>query len=61
MLELAIKLLKELDSPNRISGISMDPMLYNVTRVILLSALSAALSEFMGFDIKMFKIKGGFL
>ena len=61
VLELAIKLLKEFDSPNRISGISMDPMLYNVTRVILLSALSAALSEFMGFDIKMFKVRLGAL
>ena len=58
MLELATKLLKEFDSPHRISGISMDPMLYNVTRVVLLSAFSAAVSELLGFDVKMWKLKG---
>lgn len=58
VIELAIKLLKEFDSPNKISGISMDPLLYNLTRVVMLSALSAALSEFMGFDIKLLKVKG---
>jgi len=58
VLELAIKLLKEFESPNQISGLAMDPVVYNVTRVILFSALSAAMSELMGFDVKMWKLKG---
>ena len=59
VLDLAQKLLKEFDSPHVIAaGISMDPLLYNATRVVLFSALSAALSELMGFDVKLWKLKG---
>eukprot|EP00615_Pteridomonas_danica_P002055 CAMPEP_0114338292 /NCGR_PEP_ID=MMETSP0101-20121206/6941_1 /TAXON_ID=38822 ORGANISM="Pteridomonas danica, Strain PT" /NCGR_SAMPLE_ID=MMETSP0101 /ASSEMBLY_ACC=CAM_ASM_000211 /LENGTH=106 /DNA_ID=CAMNT_0001470829 /DNA_START=232 /DNA_END=552 /DNA_ORIENTATION=- len=58
VLELAMKLLKEFDSPHSISGLSMNPLLYNITRVVLFSALSTALSDSMGFDVKMWKMKG---
>ena len=53
VLKLAVKLLKELDSPNRVSGLSMSPTLVRVTRVILLSALSALVSDVFGFKLKV--------
>lgn len=34
----------------------MNPVLYNITRVVLLSALSAAASDVMGFKLKMWKL-----
>ncbi|KAG5193036.1 hypothetical protein JKP88DRAFT_291734 [Tribonema minus] len=56
VLSLATKLLKELDSPNKISGIRMNPMLVNVIRIVLLSALSAIMSETLGFKLKIVKL-----
>jgi hypothetical protein len=53
VLKLAVKLLRELDSPNRVSGLSMSPTLVRVTRVILLSALSALVSDVFGFKLKV--------
>ncbi|CAH0553513.1 unnamed protein product [Brassicogethes aeneus] len=57
VLKLAIDLLKELDSPFKISGLSANPILYNVTKLIILSALSGVLSEMLGFKLKLHKIK----
>ncbi|ETW08960.1 hypothetical protein, variant [Aphanomyces invadans] len=57
VLKLASKLLKELNSPNKISGLTMNPLLYNVTRVVVLSAFSSALSEVFGFKLKLWKMK----
>lgn len=57
VLKLAMKLLKELHSPNKISGLTMNPLLYNITRVVVLSAFSAALSEIFGFKLKLWKLK----
>lgn len=57
VLKLAIDLLKELENPFKISGISANPILYNVTKLVILSALSAILSEMLGFKLKLHKIK----
>lgn len=56
VLKLATKLLKELDGPNKLSGLSMNPVLYNITRVVLVSALSGVMSDTLGFNIKLWKI-----
>ncbi|XP_018496384.1 putative homeodomain transcription factor 1 [Galendromus occidentalis] len=57
VLKLAADLLKELESPFKISGICANPYLYNITKVICVSAFSAALSELLGFKLKLHKIK----
>lgn len=57
VLKLAADLLKELESPFKISGICANPYLYNITKVICVSAFSAALSELFGFKLKLHKIK----
>ncbi|XP_033127674.1 putative homeodomain transcription factor 1 [Anneissia japonica] len=57
VLKLASKLLKELESPFKISGLSMNPIFYNIIRVVVLSAFSAVLSEVLGFKLKLWKIK----
>ncbi|RHY34233.1 hypothetical protein DYB32_005455 [Aphanomyces invadans] len=53
VLKLASKLLKV----SLISGLTMNPLLYNVTRVVVLSAFSSALSEVFGFKLKLWKMK----
>ncbi|KMQ83379.1 homeodomain transcription factor [Lasius niger] len=57
VLKLAADLIKELESPFKISGLSANPYLYTVTKVVLLSALSGVLSELLGFKLKLHKIK----
>ncbi|KRT85711.1 hypothetical protein AMK59_1900 [Oryctes borbonicus] len=57
VLKLAADLLKELESPFKILGLSANPILYTVTKVFILSALSAVLSELLGFKLKLHKIK----
>ncbi|XP_076251188.1 putative homeodomain transcription factor isoform X1 [Rhynchophorus ferrugineus] len=57
VLKLAIDLLKELENPFKISGLSANPILYNVTKLVILSALSGVLSEMLGFKLKLHKIK----
>lgn len=49
--------LQELESPFKISGLSANPYLYTLTKVVMLSALSGILSEFLGFKLKLHKIK----
>ncbi|GLV45397.1 phtf [Carabus blaptoides fortunei] len=56
VLKLAADLLKELESPFKISGLSANPYLYNITKVVILSALSGVLSEMLGFKVKLTKI-----
>ncbi|CAM9326436.1 unnamed protein product [Ascophyllum nodosum] len=56
VLDLATKLLKELDGPNKLSGLSMNPLLYNVTRAVLVSALSGVMSDTLGFSVKLYKV-----
>ncbi|XP_064484901.1 protein PHTF1-like isoform X2 [Ornithodoros turicata] len=57
VLKLAADLLKELESPFKISGLCANPYLYNITKVVCLSAFSAALTELFGFKLKLHKIK----
>nr|CAH7750437.1 unnamed protein product [Callosobruchus chinensis] len=57
VLKLAIDLLKELENPFKISGLSANPILYNVTKLVILSALSGVFSEILGFKLKLHKIK----
>lgn len=49
--------LQELESPFKISGLSANPYLYTLTKVVMLSALSGILSELLGFKLKLHKIK----
>jgi hypothetical protein len=48
---------QELESPFKISGISANPLILNVTKVVVLSAFSAVLTELLGFKLKLYKIK----
>ncbi|XP_029428854.1 putative homeodomain transcription factor 1 isoform X2 [Rhinatrema bivittatum] len=57
VLKLATKLLKELDTPFRLYGLTMNPLIYNITRVVILSAVSGAVSDLLGFNIRLWKIK----
>lgn len=57
VLKLAADLLKELESPFKISGLSANPYLYTTVKVVILSALSGVLSEILGFKLKLHKIK----
>ncbi|XP_063843526.1 protein PHTF2-like [Scylla paramamosain] len=57
VLKLVSVLLKELESPFKISGLSANPLLYNVTKLVVLSACSGVLSDLLGFKLKLHKIK----
>ncbi|XP_064491755.1 protein PHTF1-like isoform X4 [Pseudopipra pipra] len=57
VLKLSTKLLKELDSPFRLYGLTMNPLIYNITRVVILSAVSGVISDLLGFNIRLWKIK----
>ncbi|XP_062921499.1 putative homeodomain transcription factor 1 isoform X2 [Mobula hypostoma] len=57
VLKLATKLLKELDSPFRLYGLTTNPLLYNITRVVILSAVSGVISDLLGFNLRLWKIK----
>ncbi|XP_040199400.1 protein PHTF2 isoform X3 [Rana temporaria] len=57
VLKLATKLLKELDCPFRLYGLTMNPLLYNITQVVILSAVSGVISDLLGFNLKLWKIK----
>uniref|UniRef100_A0A2D4I436 PHTF1/2 N-terminal domain-containing protein n=4 Tax=Micrurus lemniscatus lemniscatus TaxID=129467 RepID=A0A2D4I436_MICLE len=57
VLKLSTKLLKELDTPFRLYGLTMNPLIYNITRVVILSAVSGIISDLLGFNIRLWKIK----
>uniref|UniRef100_A0A663EVB6 Putative homeodomain transcription factor 1 n=1 Tax=Aquila chrysaetos chrysaetos TaxID=223781 RepID=A0A663EVB6_AQUCH len=57
VLKLSTKLLKELDTPFRLYGLTMNPLIYNITRVVILSAVSGVISDLLGFNIRLWKIK----
>ncbi|XP_075766397.1 protein PHTF1 isoform X3 [Pelodiscus sinensis] len=52
VLKLSTKLLKELDTPFRLYGLTMNPLIYNITRVVILSAISGVISDLLGFNIR---------
>ncbi|KAK3544365.1 hypothetical protein QTP86_010159 [Hemibagrus guttatus] len=53
VLKLATKLLKELDTPFRLYGLTMNPLLYSITQVVILSAVSGVISDLLGFNVKV--------
>ncbi|XP_061266590.1 protein PHTF1 isoform X3 [Bos javanicus] len=53
VLKLSTKLLKELDTPFRLYGLTMNPLIYNITRVVILSAVSGVISDLLGFNIRL--------
>ncbi|XP_037062852.1 putative homeodomain transcription factor 1 isoform X2 [Peromyscus leucopus] len=57
VLKLSTKLLKELDTPFRLYGLTMNPLIYNITRVVILSAVSGVISDLLGFNLRLWKIK----
>ncbi|KAM9320255.1 protein PHTF1 [Gastrophryne carolinensis] len=57
VLKLSSKLIKEMDTPFRLYGLAMNPLIYNITRVVILSALSGVISDLLGFNIRLWKIK----
>ncbi|VDL90050.1 unnamed protein product [Schistocephalus solidus] len=57
VLRLAECLLKEVDGPYRICGWAVNPLVYNVFKLVLLSCFSALVSEFLGFKLKLYKLK----
>lgn len=46
-------MLQELDSPFRLYGLTMNPLLYNITQVVILSAVSGVISDLLGFNLKV--------
>lgn len=46
-------LLQELDTPFRLYGLTMNPLIYNITRVVILSAVSGIISDLLGFNIRV--------
>ncbi|XP_075241865.1 uncharacterized protein LOC142336804 isoform X2 [Convolutriloba macropyga] len=56
VLKLACRLISEVESPFKVSGLVMNSALYNIMRVIVLSAVSAVMSEILGFKLKLWKI-----
>ncbi|XP_018420080.1 PREDICTED: putative homeodomain transcription factor 1 [Nanorana parkeri] len=57
VLKLSSKLIKEIDTPFRLYGLAMNPLIYNITRVVILSAVSGVISDLLGFNIRLWKIK----
>ncbi|XP_069800789.1 protein PHTF1 isoform X3 [Dendropsophus ebraccatus] len=57
VLKLSSKLIKEIDTPFRLYGLAMNPLIYNISRVVILSALSGVVSDLLGFNIRLWKIK----
>ena len=39
------KLIKEIESPFKVYGLTMNPLLYNITRMVILSAFSGTLKN----------------
>uniref|UniRef100_A0A665WWT9 PHTF1/2 N-terminal domain-containing protein n=1 Tax=Echeneis naucrates TaxID=173247 RepID=A0A665WWT9_ECHNA len=52
-----LTLVIELDTPFRLYGLTMNPLLYNITQVVILSAVSGVISDLLGFNLKLWKIK----
>ncbi|KAE8623138.1 hypothetical protein XENTR_v10005516 [Xenopus tropicalis] len=57
VLKLSSKLIKEIDTPFRLYGLDVNPLIYNITRVVILSAVSGVVSDLLGFNIRLWKIK----
>uniref|UniRef100_A0A8C8DIL9 Putative homeodomain transcription factor 1 n=1 Tax=Oryzias sinensis TaxID=183150 RepID=A0A8C8DIL9_9TELE len=53
VLKLATKLMKELDTPFRLLSLTVNPLIYTMTKVVILSAVSAVVSKLLGFNIRV--------
>ncbi|CAI9552696.1 unnamed protein product [Staurois parvus] len=53
VLKLSSKLIKEIDTPFRLYGLAMNPLIYNITRVVILSVVSGVISDLLGFNIRV--------
>ncbi|KAE8623137.1 hypothetical protein XENTR_v10005516 [Xenopus tropicalis] len=53
VLKLSSKLIKEIDTPFRLYGLDVNPLIYNITRVVILSAVSGVVSDLLGFNIRV--------
>ena len=42
-----------MDTPFRLYGLTMNPLIYNITRVVILSAVSGVISDLLGFNIRL--------
>lgn len=49
--------LQELDTPFRLYGLTMNPLLYNITQVVILSAVSGVISDLLGFNLKVIQYR----
>lgn len=50
---LILSSVQELDTPFRLYGLTMNPLLYNITQVVILSAVSGVISDLLGFNLKV--------
>ncbi|KAG5454005.1 hypothetical protein CSKR_102079 [Clonorchis sinensis] len=57
VLRLVESLLKEVDGPFRVCGWTVNPLVYNIFKLVLLSCFSSLLSETLGFKLKLYKLK----
>nr|CAH8832474.1 unnamed protein product [Trichobilharzia regenti] len=57
VLRLVESLLKEVDGPFRVCGWTLNPLVYNIFKLVLLSCVSTLLSESLGFKLKLYKLK----
>ncbi|CAH8462219.1 unnamed protein product [Heterobilharzia americana] len=57
VLRLVESLLKEVDGPFRVCGWTLNPLVYNIFKLVLLSCVSSLLSESLGFKLKLYKLK----
>jgi len=57
VLKLAEGLIKELESPYKVYGHLVNPIVFHVTRLVMLSAFSAVISELLGFKLKLQSVK----
>ncbi|KAF0993414.1 hypothetical protein HZS_2346 [Henneguya salminicola] len=57
VLKLASKLIREIEAPQKVTGFIMNPLLRNITRVVILSLISGVISDIFGVSFKFWKIK----
>ncbi|XP_044538865.1 protein PHTF1-like [Gracilinanus agilis] len=53
MLKLSTKLLKELNTPPRLYGLTTNPLINNITQTVILLAVPGIVSNLLGFNIHM--------
>mmetsp|Transcript_9856 Transcript_9856/g.21471 ORF Transcript_9856/g.21471 Transcript_9856/m.21471 type:complete len:128 (+) Transcript_9856:2044-2427(+) len=58
MIKIAIKLLKEMEGSgkNSYKVLLLNPVIYNLFRITILSAIGTASSDFLGFKIRLWKL-----